>query len=122
MHEDYHWRWCNAQAKGKCITQQLHVSVYDVTKLQYMECVYGCFHFPGPKSTMSLNIMVYIFIHYMYKCIPYSQKYWRELNLAVEPKIAIAGILVDLNLAVWYGIAIRIYASRKFRRIIIWQL
>jgi hypothetical protein len=29
--------------------------------------------------------------------IPYSQKYyWRELNLAVEPKIAIAGILVDL--------------------------
>ena len=26
-------------------------------------------------------------------CIPYSQKYWRELNLAVEPKIAIHIIL-----------------------------
>ena len=35
----------------------------------------------------------------------------------VEPKIAVARILVDLNLAVWYGIAIRIYASRKF-----WQI
>ena len=32
----------------------------------------------------------------------------------VEPKIAIARILADLNLAVRYGIAIRIiYASRK---------
>ena len=49
--------------------------------------------------------------------LPYSQKYWRELNLAVEPKIAIARILLDLNLVVWYGIAIRIYASRKF-----WQI
>ena len=45
--------------------------------------------------------------------ILYSRKYWRELNLAVEPKIAIARILADLNLAVRYGIAIRIYASRK---------
>ena len=32
----------------------------------------------------------------------------------VEPKIAIARILADLNLVVRYGIAIRIYASRKF--------
>ena len=40
--------------------------------------------------------------------LPYSRKYWRELNLAVEPKIAIARILADLNLAVRYGIAIRI--------------
>ena len=46
--------------------------------------------------------------------IPYSQKYWQELNLAVEPKIAIARILADLNLAVWYGITLRLYASRKF--------
>ena len=29
--------------------------------------------------------------------------------MAVEPKIAIARILADLNLAVWYGIAIHIY-------------
>ena len=50
----------------------------------------------------------------------YSGKYWRALNLAVEPKIAIARILADLNLAVRYGIAIRIiYASRKFWRILI---
>ena len=35
----------------------------------------------------------------------------------VEPEIAIARILADLNLAVWYGIAIRIYASRQFWRI-----
>ena len=45
---------------------------------------------------------------YMHKDIPYSRKYWWELNLAIEPKIAIARILADLNLAVQYGIAIRI--------------
>ena len=38
----------------------------------------------------------------------YSWKYWWELNLAVEPQITITRILVDLNLVVWYGIAIRI--------------
>ena len=54
--------------------------------------------------------------------LPYSRKYWEELNLTAEPKIAIAKILVDLNLAVWYGITIRIHASRKFWRILIWQL
>ena len=37
--------------------------------------------------------------------VPYSRKYWRELNLAVR-----------------YGIAIRIYASRKIWQILIWQL
>ena len=54
--------------------------------------------------------------------IPYSRKYWRELNLAVGPQIAIAKILADLNLAVWYGIATCIYASMKYWRILIWQL
>ena len=58
----------------------------------------------------------------VHTCIPYSQKYWRELNLAVEPKIAIARILVNLNLAVWYGIAICMYANRKFWQILIRQL
>ena len=38
--------------------------------------------------------------------ILYSQKYWQKLNSAVEPKITIARILADLNLAV--RIAIRI--------------
>ena len=53
-------------------------------------------------------------------CIPYSQKYWRELNLVGEPKIAIARILADLNLVVQYGITIRIhvlYMSRTFWRL-----
>ena len=54
--------------------------------------------------------------------IPYSRKYWRALNLAVEPQIAIRRILADLNLAVRYGITIHIYASRKFWRILIWRL
>ena len=54
--------------------------------------------------------------------IPYSQKYWLELNLAIEPKITIARILADLNLVVQYGIAIRIYVSKKFWRILIWWL
>ena len=54
--------------------------------------------------------------------LPYSRKYWWEINLAVEPKIAIARILADLNLVVWYGITIRIHASRKFLPILIWRL
>ena len=29
--------------------------------------------------------------------LPYSRKYWQELNLAVEPQIAITRILADLN-------------------------
>ena len=40
----------------------------------------------------------------------------------VGSQIAIANVLADLNLAVWYGIAIRIYASKKFWRILIWRL
>ena len=56
------------------------------------------------------------------KVIPYSWKYWRELNLAVGSQIAITNVLVDLNLAVWYGITIRIHASKKFWRILIWRL
>ena len=54
------------------------------------------------------------YVHVEFAVIPYSRKYWRELNLAVEPQIAITRILVDLNLAAWYGTAIRMYASRKF--------
>ena len=55
-------------------------------------------------------------------CIPHSRKYWRELNLAVGSQMTIAKALADFNLAVWYGIAIRIYASKKFWRILIWRL
>ena len=52
--------------------------------------------------------------------IPYSKRYWRELNLAVGSQMAIAIALADL--AVRYGIAIRIYASKKFWQILIWRL
>ena len=58
-----------------------------------------------------------------YYRILYSRKYWQELNLAVGSQIAFARIiLADLNLAVWYGIAIRIiYASKRYWRIfLIW--
>ena len=54
--------------------------------------------------------------------VPYSRKYWQVINLAVEPKIAIARIIADLILAVRYGIAISIYVSRKFWPILIWRL
>ena len=49
------------------------------------------------------NIMVEISL-----LVLYSWKYSRRLNLAVEPKIAIARILADLNLVVRYVIAIHI--------------
>ena len=42
--------------------------------------------------------------------------------MAVGPKIPIARILADLNLAVQYGMAICIYASKKYWQILIWQL
>ena len=45
-------------------------------------------------------------VKYMYKMlsnIPYSRKYWRELNLAVGSQMAIAKALADFNLAVRYG-------------------
>ena len=53
-------------------------------------------------------------MHFLNLHVPYSRKYWRELNLAIKSKIAIARILADLNLVFWYGIPICIYyASRK---------
>ena len=58
----------------------------------------------------------------MQTTVLYSRKYWQELNLAVGSQIAIANVLVDLNLAVQYGIAIRIYVSKKFWWILIWWL
>ena len=70
--------------------------------------------------TVSMHPMAY-WAMYVYS-LPYSRKYWGELNLAVEPKIAIGKILAGLNLAVRYGIAICIYTSRKFWRILIWWL
>ena len=40
----------------------------------------------------------------------------------VGSQIAITNVLADLNLVVWYGIVMRIYASKKFWRILIWRL
>ena len=36
--------------------------------------------------------------------------------MAVEPKITIARILADINLVVWYGIAIHVYAEYESNR------
>ena len=95
---------------------------------------YSCHAFcPDRTHTIEVIQRMYntweILAKFLYCCVylsmpilPYSRKYWRELNLVVEPKIAIARILSDLNLAVRYGIAIRIYASRKFLWILIWRL
>ena len=38
--------------------------------------------------------------------ILYSQKYWRSLNLAVWAPYDVFHTIQDLNLVVWYGIAI----------------
>ena len=48
--------------------------------------------------------------------IPYSRKYWRELDLAVGPKRAIAKMLADLNSAVQYKINIRIKYDTQVRK------
>ena len=45
--------------------------------------------------------------------VPYSQKYWRELNLVVCSQTGITKILADFNLAVQYGIAIHTYARAE---------
>ena len=76
----------------------------------------------GKMSKLVTGATIRVSLLYIIINIPYSRKYWRELNLVVEPKIAIARILADLNLAVRYGIAICIYVSRKFWQILIWQL
>ena len=65
-----------------------------------------------PKLNIDKLDCQWLQVHVYY--IPYSQKYWQELNLAVRSRIAIANILADLNLTVHYGIAIHIYASKKF--------
>ena len=54
--------------------------------------------------------------------ILYSRKYWRSLNLAVLPQMTFLTLLADLNLAIWYGIAIRTSAQKKKLAILIWQL
>ena len=59
------------------------------------------FHFPSPlpaRSPFSIHILR---IHSkLHVTLPYSQKYWQELNLAIGPQIVIVKILADLNLAV----------------------
>ena len=63
---------------------------------------------PSPFSSMTSSSSsagkVPTRLHHHY--IPYSRKYWRELNLAVGSQIAISNVLADLNLVVWYRITI----------------
>ena len=54
------------------------------------------------KNSVKLKQYYYFHAEFLeevrYKLL-YRQKYWRELNLVVGPKIAIAKVLADLNLA-----------------------
>ena len=77
------------------------------------------------ENLIVLSILIcYDTVHY----IPYSRKYWRELNLTVGSQMAIAKVLADSNLAVRSGGSVQdrhtynIYASKKFWRILIWWL
>ena len=65
--------------------------------------VHGC---ESPCSILHAASLLFLLVFKQEINIPYSRKYWRELN--VGPEIAIAKILVDLNLVVRYGIAIHV--------------
>ena len=60
---------------------------------------------------LKLNLYHELRLFFVY--ILYIRKYWRSLNLAVWPKTTFLTSLVDLNLAVWYGIAIRTCTRKK---------
>ena len=61
-----------------------------------------------------VGVVTYIGAYHLSSAyILYSWKYWQELDLVVGSQIAILNVLADLNLAVWYGIAICIYAIRN---------
>ena len=64
-----------------------------------LKIVYG---FKTSKLADLDIISIQIFYAYLYY-VPYSWKYWQELNLVVESKMAITKklILADLDLAVW---------------------
>ena len=68
------------------------------------------------------NFSPYSICQTIQKVLPYSRKFWRELNLVDWPQPAWIKISVDFNLAVRYGIAIRIYATKNFWWILIWWL
>ena len=51
--------------------------------------------------------------------ILYSRKYWWSLNLAVWAPNDV--FIQDLNLVVWYGIAIHTCMQKKIWRILIWR-
>ena len=71
---------------------------------------------PGMEKWNVKQLTYYCFLN-----LPYSQKYWQELSLVVEANIvAIATVLVDLNLAIRYGILI--HASKKYWENLIWRL
>ena len=54
---------------------------------------------------VNVNLILYI---------PYSRKYWRSLNLAVWAPDDVFHTIQDLNLAVWYSIAIHTCMRKKF--------
>ena len=59
-----------------------------------------------PVSFILVSITTCVHREKYVSSIPYSRKYCRSLNLVVLPQTMFLTPLVDLNLAVWYSIAI----------------
>ena len=82
------WRWCCGRPVARFIeswgrSARNYVCLWD----RWHTCMHAC--------------TLYIYSLMCLSWIPYSRKYWRELNMVVGPQIPVAKILVDLNLAVW---------------------
>ena len=106
------WATFYVGSEGSCI-QLVHISLHIVHVHSLLFCLCLVVESRVGRQAQLHRQEVYESLkEYLkggYFVIPYSQKYWRELNLSVEPKIAIVRILADLYLAVRYGIAIRIF-------------
>ena len=53
----------------------------------------------SPVGGLGIGLLSSLLTTPRLKCIPYSWKYWRELNLTVGSQIAILNVLVDL---IWW--------------------
>ena len=45
--------------------------------------------------------------------IPYSQKYWRELNLAVGPQVTMQNICRESDNLVWHAVVLSLAHSAR---------
>ena len=78
-------RDCNLKSfiEEQCLTFQSGAAFYEFTRAE-------------EDISFMKEIILMDKVYTLY--IPYSWKYWRELNLVVGPQITIAKILADLNL------------------------